>query len=62
MKNSAKQGIFSRFVRIFDSLSGSGLKSRSVSWPLYEKFMVVRVAPDYGAVDGLLKIYFQYRN
>ena len=28
----------------------------------YEKFMVERAAPDYGSVEGLLKLYFQRRN
>ncbi len=28
----------------------------------YQKFMVDRAAPDYGSVDGLLKLYFQRRN
>jgi len=28
----------------------------------YEKFMIERAAPDYGSVDGLLKLYFQRRN
>jgi heme-degrading monooxygenase HmoA len=28
----------------------------------YEKFMISRAAPDYGSVDGLLKLYFQRRN
>ena len=28
----------------------------------YETFMVSRAAPDYGSVDGLLKLYFQRRN
>ncbi len=28
----------------------------------YEQFMVDRAAPDYGSVDGLLKLYFQRRN
>ena len=28
----------------------------------YEKFMVERAAPDYGSVDGLLKLYFQRRD
>lgn len=28
----------------------------------YERFMVERAAPDYGSVDGLLKLYFQRRD
>ncbi len=28
----------------------------------YEKFMVSRAAPDYGAVDGLRRLYFQRRD
>ena len=28
----------------------------------YEKFMIEKAAPDYGSVDGLLKLYFQRRN
>ncbi len=28
----------------------------------YEKFMIERAAPDYGSVDGLLKLYFQRKN
>jgi heme-degrading monooxygenase HmoA len=28
----------------------------------YENFMISKAAPDYGAVDGLLKLYFQRRN
>lgn len=28
----------------------------------YEKFMVERAAPDYGSVEGLLKLYFQRKN
>ncbi len=28
----------------------------------YEQFMVDRAAPDYGSVEGLLKLYFQRRN
>ncbi len=28
----------------------------------YEKFMVERAAPDYGSVDGLIKLYFQRKN
>jgi len=28
----------------------------------YEKFMIKKAAPDYGSVDGLLKLYFQRRN
>jgi len=28
----------------------------------YEKFMITKAAPDYGSVDGLLKLYFQRRN
>ena len=28
----------------------------------YERFMIERAAPDYGSVDGLLKIYFQRKN
>ena len=28
----------------------------------YEKFMLERAAPDYGSVDGLLKLYFQRKN
>ncbi len=28
----------------------------------YENFMIERVAPDYGAVEGLLKLYFQRKN
>ena len=28
----------------------------------YEKFMISRAAPDYGSVDGLLKLYFQRRD
>lgn len=27
-----------------------------------ERFMVERAAPDYGSVDGLLKLYFQRKN
>lgn len=28
----------------------------------YERFMVARAAPDYGSVDGLLKLYFQRKD
>ena len=28
----------------------------------YEQFMIERAAPDYGSVEGLLKLYFQRRN
>jgi heme-degrading monooxygenase HmoA len=28
----------------------------------YEKFMIERAAPDYGSVEGLLKLYFQRKN
>ncbi len=28
----------------------------------YENFMIERAAPDYGSVDGLLKLYFQRKN
>ena len=28
----------------------------------YDKFMIEKAAPDYGSVDGLLKLYFQRRN
>ncbi len=28
----------------------------------YEKLMIEKAAPDYGSVDGLLKLYFQRRN
>lgn len=28
----------------------------------YEKFMIVRAAPDYCSVDGLQKLYFQRKN
>lgn len=28
----------------------------------YEQFMVEKAAPDYGSVDGLLKLYFQRKN
>ncbi|MCK5574232.1 MAG: hypothetical protein KAI28_00385, partial [Sphingomonadales bacterium] len=28
----------------------------------YEKFMVEKAAPDYGSVDGLIKLYFQRRD
>ena len=28
----------------------------------YEKFMIERAAPDYGSVNGLLKIYFQRKD
>ena len=28
----------------------------------YEQFMIEKAAPDYGSVDGLLKLYFQRRN
>ncbi|MGH1362182.1 MAG: antibiotic biosynthesis monooxygenase [Calditrichia bacterium] len=28
----------------------------------YEQFMIERAAPDYSAVDGLLKLYFQRRD
>ena len=28
----------------------------------YEKFMIERAAPDYGSVDGLVKLYFQRNN
>ncbi len=28
----------------------------------YERFMIEKAAPDYGSVDGLLKLYFQRRN
>ena len=28
----------------------------------YEKFMFEKAAPDYGSIDGLLKLYFQRRN
>ena len=28
----------------------------------YEKFMIEKAAPDYGSVEGLLKLYFQRRN
>jgi hypothetical protein len=28
----------------------------------YERFMIEKAAPDYGSVDGLIKLYFQRRN
>jgi heme-degrading monooxygenase HmoA len=28
----------------------------------YENFMIERAAPDYGSVEGLLKLYFQRKN
>ena len=28
----------------------------------YEKFMIERAAPDYGSVEGLMKLYFQRKN
>lgn len=28
----------------------------------YERFMIDRAVPDYGSVDGLIKLYFQRRN
>ena len=28
----------------------------------YEQFMIERAAPDYGSVDGLIKLYFQRRS
>lgn len=28
----------------------------------YEKFMIERAAPDYGSVEGLIKLYFQRRD
>ena len=28
----------------------------------YEHFMIERAAPDYGSVEGLLKLYFQRKN
>lgn len=28
----------------------------------YEKFMIDRAAPDYGSVEGLIKLYFQRKN
>ena len=28
----------------------------------YEKFMIKRAAPDYGSIDGLIKLYFQRKN
>jgi heme-degrading monooxygenase HmoA len=28
----------------------------------YEKFMIKRAAPDYGSVEGLLKLYFQRKD
>ncbi len=28
----------------------------------YEKFMIERAAPDYGSVEGLVKLYFQRKN
>ncbi len=28
----------------------------------YEAFMIERAAPDYGSVDGLIKLYFQRKN
>ena len=28
----------------------------------YEKFMIERAAPDYGSVEGLIKLYFQRKN
>ena len=28
----------------------------------YEKFMIEKAAPDYGSVEGLLKLYFQRKN
>ncbi len=28
----------------------------------YEKFMIDRAAPDYGSIEGLVKIYFQRKN
>jgi len=28
----------------------------------YEKFMIERAAPDYGSIEGLLKLYFQRKN
>lgn len=28
----------------------------------YEKFMIERAAPDYGSVEGLIKLYFQRKD
>ena len=28
----------------------------------YEKFMIDRAAPDYGSVEGLIKLYFQRKD
>jgi len=28
----------------------------------YQEFMIEKAAPDYGSVDGLLKLYFQRRD
>jgi heme-degrading monooxygenase HmoA len=28
----------------------------------YENFMIERAAPDYGSVEGLVKLYFQRKN
>ena len=28
----------------------------------YEKFMIERAAPDYGSVEGLVKLYFQRKD
>ena len=28
----------------------------------YERFMIERAAPDYGSVEGLLKVYFQRKD
>ncbi len=28
----------------------------------YEKFMIERAAPDYGSIEGLVKLYFQRKN
>ncbi len=28
----------------------------------YEKFLIERAAPDYGSIEGLVKLYFQRKN
>lgn len=28
----------------------------------YEEFMIERAAPDYGSIEGLIKLYFQRKN
>ncbi|UVJ45598.1 hypothetical protein NVV94_08595 [Pseudomonas sp. LS1212] len=37
-------------------------RTKSEDAEQYEQFMKVRAAPDYGSVDGLLKVYFTRRD